>query len=186
MAKSLVDLRKNILSGLDAETAIPVYNAIHNDNLDRWINESAQDVIVELMEASKDQFADAKTHLQALMVYEVSISCASGTGKLPATFLYCLHFMVGGKRAVRLSAAEFGRWDNSNWAYVSRTDKPLYMIGAGAVKYKPTSLTTGKMTHLKKHPVITTSQSTVFSEYADNLLIGKVVLKALSALEIGD
>ncbi len=186
MAKTLVNLRKNILSRLDPETSTPSYSAIDNDNLDRWINESAQDVIVELMEASKNQFADAKVHLQALMAYEVAVSCASGTGTLPTTFLYCLHFMVDGKRAVKVDAAEFGKWDNSNWAYVSRTDKPLYMIGAGAVKYKPTSLTTGKMTHLKKHPPIITEEGSVFSEYADNLLIDKVVQKVLLSLEIGD
>ncbi len=179
---NLAGLKTQVLSKLEPLTSAPTYNAIHDDQWQRWANEKIPVVISALLKAQR---LDA---LQKLLTPDTSITLTSGIGTLPSDFFLKSSLTIGTSRLQVLLLNEpddFWRWDSSNFITTPRSERPIGIIMNDKVYVKPTTLSgPAYLTYIKNHPALTGSQVTLFNEEGDEPFIELVFQQALDALEL--
>jgi len=186
MSMTLANLQYAVKSRLAPDESSPAYTALHNDNITRWANEKTSEVILAL----------EPQHYQALIEDSESLTVFTQSGPnavsaLPSNYVKYISIRVSINSVLRdcfvfENPKEFNRYDSRNFILTPVTTKPIAKIMDGLVYVRPNTITSGDMDYVKAHPTLSGSQSTVFDDVGDNLLIKLVVEEAMKILELVD
>ncbi len=181
MAASLATLESRIASRLRPDDTTPTISDVDNlttEVVQLWANELSIDVIKRLVLKPIE--------IQALTVLDKLVALTSGSGSLPTDFAYPSAVkceVTIDDSAVRRNAQvytdprEFAGFDGLSFATTALVHYPQSLIAAGKLSVKPTSITKAYVDYYKKHPAISSSQATLWSDLADNVLLELLVAK---------
>ena len=180
---TLAQLKTQVLSRLEPLTSAPTYNAIHNDQYQRWADEKIPVVVTEFVKAGRIEA------IQGLIVPDISVTITSGIGAFSFSdyFLPLSLTVTSARVQVQLLTApdEFYRWDSGSFVVTPRTARPVGIIMNSTVYVKPTNLATpAYLTYIKNHNPLFDAQETLFNDEGDAMLIELVYQEASKALEI--
>lgn len=172
---TLAELTTAIYSRLAAELASPVYTPVNEDNIILWINEKLDEVPRIVKDSSV---------FHQLLVYNSDLTISGGSVNLPSDFNIHEAVRFGTKNAIILESLEsFSKWDSGNFVMTPSLLFPVAVIVSNAIKVKPTTITSGKLDYVKKHPTVDSGNGTLFNQRGDNVLIQLVLSMVYQSLE---
>ena len=106
---TLAQLKTQVLSRLEPLTSAPTYNAIHNDQYQRWADEKIPVLVTEFAKAGRLE------PIEGLVVKDASVTLTAGNGPLP--FDYFLPLSVSVTSAlfpcVIVTHVDFDAWEDT-------------------------------------------------------------------------
>ena len=76
-----------------------------------------------------------------------------------------------------LNADEFARFSGNNFATTATEQLPVALIANGYLYVKPASISEAYIDYIKEHPTISTTQGTVWTATADQVLVELLAAK---------
>jgi len=168
-------LKTRIKRRIRADLSTPVVNDLHDNTIVGWANEFTGDVV----HALKDS-----VYFPTLVKTDHSLTFSSGSAALPSDFEYPVSLKVDAdyqnnagtpinvpERSVRLldDQKQFDTYDSVNFIVTPTEKRPVGLI-TDKIYVKPSSITSGKLTYIKAHPAIDSSNPTLFNDIGDRLL----------------
>ena len=178
---TLAQLKTQVLSKLEPMTSAPAYNAIHDDQWQRWADEKIMVIVGMLFNAKKIG------SLQLLIVPDTSVGLTAGVGVLPQDFFKALSLTTGNTRTQATlyeNPDDFLLWDSASFLTTPSAQFPVGTIMNQGVYVKPIATTTCYLTYIKNHPALTGAQATLFDKEGDEPLVEEVYQTALKSLEV--
>jgi len=180
VATTLAILEQRLISRLRPDKTAPAITDVDNlttEVVQLWANELSIEVIKRVSDPKE---------LQALIVLDGSITLTAGVGDLPSDYGY--YRALKGEITVNATTvkrpakiyddpAEFAKFDGNSFATSPPEEYPQALIFGDDVSLNPASITTAYLDYYKVHPTISSSQGTVWSDYADNVLLEMLIAK---------
>lgn len=183
---TLAQIRTRVKTHIRAEMSTPAVNDIDDASIDEFANEHTGDV-VNLLDP---------THYPDLVIIDSSLIFAVGEYALPADYEKGIAVKVNTvspaitKKSCRLffDPSAYAKMDSSNFVNTPSQKQPVSLIAEGKVYIKPSALNSaaGHLDYIKKHPTITVSQDTLFSDSGDNMLVRFILADYYNFLEMPD
>jgi hypothetical protein len=142
-----------------------------------WANELSIDIVRRMTDP---------VELESLIVFNKELSLSAGSVNLPDDYAYYIGVKpettfngVKKKRPARVfeNPSDFAAFDNSSFSTTPPKEYPQALIASGKIRVNPESATKLFFDYYKVHPTISSSQDTIWSDSADNVLVELLMAK---------
>lgn len=193
MSITLTELRTRVKRRVAADLATPVINDLDDNSIDGWANEHTADVI-KLLPSPEDTMRD-------LVTIDATATITSSQITFPNDYKRFLSLVVSAdytddsgstvtvtKRNVKpfYNVNEFKRFDGSNPTLTASGRYPVCLLADKIYLLPESGLNSAKLSYVKEHPTITTSQNILFNELGVNLLVLFILRRYYTFLEMFD
>jgi hypothetical protein len=173
---TLTSLQQRVLRRVRADKSAPAaadVNSLHIDSIKEWFEE-IRSKVVEILK-------DSRIDIQALIIPDQSITFSSGNVTISslADFEIPLVLKTGASKRFTplLDEETFARYDGSSFLTTVPDEHPIAMAANGKIYMKPTDVTQGYLDYAKKHPDLSASQDTIWSDRADRITVELIAAK---------